>query len=46
MRIVGDVALAPGTWPRPLLRAIRTWNKYRRTFERMGIRQYLHVKLA
>jgi deazaflavin-dependent oxidoreductase (nitroreductase family) len=22
------VALAPGTWPRPLLRAIRVWNKY------------------
>ena len=27
-RIVGKVALAPGTWPRPLLRAIRTLNKY------------------
>lgn len=26
--IVGDVALAPGTWPRPLLRAVRTSNKY------------------
>jgi len=25
---VGDVALAPATWPRPLLRAIRTFNKY------------------
>jgi deazaflavin-dependent oxidoreductase (nitroreductase family) len=22
------VALAPGTWPRPLLRTIRIWNKY------------------
>ncbi|HEX7827126.1 MAG TPA: nitroreductase [Mycobacterium sp.] len=22
------MALAPGTWPRPLLAAIRTWNKY------------------
>ena len=22
------MALAPGTWPRPLLRAIRVWNKY------------------
>jgi len=26
--IVGHVALAPATWPRPLLRAIRTSNKY------------------
>jgi deazaflavin-dependent oxidoreductase (nitroreductase family) len=25
---VRDVALAPGTWPRPLLRAIRISNKY------------------
>ena len=25
---VGNVAIAPGTWPRPLLRAIRTSNKY------------------
>ena len=28
MSIVGKVALAPGTWPRPLLRVIRTSNKY------------------
>jgi deazaflavin-dependent oxidoreductase (nitroreductase family) len=28
MRIVGHMALAPGTWPRPLLRAIRISNKY------------------
>jgi deazaflavin-dependent oxidoreductase (nitroreductase family) len=28
MRTVSDVALAPGTWPRPLLRAIRISNKY------------------
>jgi deazaflavin-dependent oxidoreductase (nitroreductase family) len=27
-RSVGAVALAPGTWPRPLLRAIRVSNKY------------------
>jgi deazaflavin-dependent oxidoreductase (nitroreductase family) len=27
-RIVSDVALAPGTWPRPLLRAVRISNKY------------------
>jgi deazaflavin-dependent oxidoreductase (nitroreductase family) len=27
-RIVGGMALAPGTWPRPLLRVIRTFNKY------------------
>jgi deazaflavin-dependent oxidoreductase (nitroreductase family) len=27
-RIVGGVALAPGTWPRPLLSAVRTSNKY------------------
>lgn len=26
--MVGDVALAPGTWPRPLLYAIRISNKY------------------
>jgi deazaflavin-dependent oxidoreductase (nitroreductase family) len=26
--IVSDVALAPGTWPRPLLRAVRISNKY------------------
>ena len=26
--IVSDVALAPVTWPRPLLRAVRTSNKY------------------
>lgn len=25
---VGGVAIAPGTWPRPLLRAVRTFNKY------------------
>jgi deazaflavin-dependent oxidoreductase (nitroreductase family) len=28
MSIVRTVAIAPGTWPRPLLRAIRTFNKY------------------
>jgi deazaflavin-dependent oxidoreductase (nitroreductase family) len=28
MRIVAHMALAPGTWPRPLLAAIRVWNKY------------------
>ncbi|CAN5307614.1 nitroreductase family deazaflavin-dependent oxidoreductase [soil metagenome] len=27
-RNVGGVAVAPGTWPRPLLRAIRISNKY------------------
>lgn len=28
MSIVRGVAIAPGTWPRPLLRAVRTFNKY------------------